>query len=131
MTARRSKGDGSVFEDKARGCWTGVIDLSTGPGGKRVRRKVSGKSKTECLAKLAALRAEKEKSGTVASGSLTVRQIMTELLANPPATWKSDISMAVNRSHARRITGALGPVKVTALTPAMVEVKLLQPMAAR
>ncbi len=58
--ARRSRGDGSVYYDAARDCWVGAIDLGRDPEtGRRVRRKVSAATRTECRELLDGLRDEK------------------------------------------------------------------------
>ncbi len=125
---RRGRGEGGLFYDKDRKVWTGVIDLGV-IDGKRRRRKVSAATKSEAREKLAALLHEKKRSGVVASGSLTVGQVVAELMSNPPPEWRSAITMDVNGDHARRITQALGTIRVTQLTPAQVE-KMLAAMVA-
>src|SRR5438067_1856472 len=67
---RRGQGEGSVhFEHQGpcrdpgdhRHCpgrWRGVVSLGFGPGGKRLRRAVSGRTKTEAREKIRALREE-------------------------------------------------------------------------
>jgi hypothetical protein len=61
---RRGWGQGSIYFDHAsecgdpqhhRGClgrWRGSVSLGSGPNGKRVRRKVGGRTKTEVKDKL-------------------------------------------------------------------------------
>ena len=56
MSSRRSRGDGSVYFDAGRGCWVGSVDIGRNPEtGRRVRRKVSGATRTEVKEKLAEL----------------------------------------------------------------------------
>jgi hypothetical protein len=52
--------------DAARNRYMGAVSLGYGPDGKRIRRKVSGKTKQEVLAKLQALLGSRwsERSGT-------------------------------------------------------------------
>jgi integrase len=108
--ARRSRGDGSVYYDAARGCWVAAIDLGRDPQTRRrVRRKVSAATKTECRDKLDALRRERERTGTVARRDITVRQVAEDWLAHPPAEIRSDITRQVNRDAVLRICdGARG-----------------------
>ena len=45
--ARRGHGEGSVYRDAANGTWVGAISLGWRPDGTRIRRKVTGRTKTE------------------------------------------------------------------------------------
>ncbi len=99
-----------MYYDAARGCWVGAIDLGRDPGtARRVRRKVSAATKTGCRKKLDELRRERRETGTVARRDLTIRQVLDDFLANPPAEMRSDITLQVNRDAALRISdGARG-----------------------
>jgi hypothetical protein len=50
--ARRGHGEGSVYRDAANGTWVGAISLGWTPDGKRIRRKVTGRTNTEVRDKL-------------------------------------------------------------------------------
>src|SRR5260370_2694212 len=114
---RRSRGDGSVYYDSARGCWVGAVDLGRDPHtGKRRRPKLSAPTKTECKDKLDALRTEKRTRGTVGRQDTTVETVMRNLLANPPRGWRSPITVDVNTTHAQRITAAIGTIRLVKLT---------------
>jgi integrase len=127
--ARRSRGDGSVYYDAARGCWVGAIDLGRDPQtGRRVRRKVSAPTKDECKARLDSLRAEKKNTGTVARRDTTVEEVVADWLANPPPEIRSPISLRCHADAGARIVKAIGAVKVVALSPSQVE-RLLGGMA--
>jgi integrase len=128
--ARRSRGDGSVFFDAARGCWVGTVDIGRDPEtGQRRRRKVSAPTKTECKDKLDALREEKRRTGTVGRRDITVERVVRERLANPPSDVKSPITKRVHADHAGRIIAAIGKVRLVSLTPSQVE-QFLRKMAA-
>jgi integrase len=105
MTAkRRSRGDGSVFYDEARGCWVGALDIGRDPESRRRRRrKVSAATKTACRELLDQLRAEYRKTGTVGRRDVTVRQVADDFLRHPPARVRSDITKQVNADAAKRI----------------------------
>jgi integrase len=118
---RRARGQGSVYFDAAHGCWRGAIDVGRDQAGRRVRRKVSAPTKTECRDKLDALRAEKKSTGTVARRDTTVEQVVADWLAHPPPEIRSHISHRVNRDAGARIVKAIGNVKVVALSAAQVE----------
>src|SRR6266487_4363716 len=120
--ARRSRGDGSVYYDTARGCWVGAIDLGHHPQtGRRVRRKVSAATKTECRDKLDELREEYRRTGTVARRDTTVEQVIADWLANPPPEIRSPISRRCHQDAGARIIKAVGPIKVVTFSPAQVE----------
>jgi integrase len=141
MTARRGRDEGALYfshdtgkpcrdahrdEDKrthqrCSGHWTGVVDLGLTAEGKRERRKVSARTKSEAREKLDALRAEKARTGTVVSGALTVGELVRELMANPPEEWASATTRRVNQDHADRIVAALGTVRVRELDANQVE----------
>jgi integrase len=119
---RRSRGDGSVYYDATRGCWVGAIDLGRdAQTGRRVRRKVSAASKDECRDKLAELREEYRRTGTVARRDVTVGQIMEDWLANLPPEIRSPVSVRCHQDAGARIVKAVGPVKVVQFSPGQAE----------
>jgi integrase len=100
----------------------GVADLGTDLATrKRIRRTVTAKTKTQARQKLSELIATARAAGTVPRADLTIAHLIDDLLAHPPAAWKSPISAEVNTRHARRIKAALGPVKLMRLTVNQVE----------
>jgi integrase len=120
--ARRSRGDGSVYYDAARGCWVGAIDLGRDPETRRrVRRKVSAPTKTACRDLLDELRSQFRATGTVPRRDTTVRQLVADWLAHPPPSVRSPITVQVHANAGRKITDALGHVRGVALTPGQVE----------
>ena len=120
MSKRSRKGGGTVFWDEDRGCYTGQLSHYD-EAGNRKRPKVHAATKAECWEKLDELRAELKKTGSVAPRDLTVADVITDLLAHPPADWKSPLTMINRRNYAERIIAALGKVKVARLTVAQVE----------
>jgi len=82
---------------------------------------VHATTKAECWEKLDGLRDELRKTGSVAPRDLTVGDVINDLLAHPPAEWKSPLTLISRRNYAARITAALGKVKVARLTVAQVE----------
>jgi len=119
---RRPRGEGSVYYDAARGCYVAAIELGRNPEtGRRVRRKVSGATRTEVRDKLAELLGEKRRTGTVARRDVTVESVMRDLLANPPRGWRSPVTVQVNTSHAERIIAGLGKARMVRVTVADVE----------
>jgi hypothetical protein len=49
---RRGFGEDGIYLDAARNRYMGAVSVGFGPNGKRIRRKVSGKTKQEVRAKL-------------------------------------------------------------------------------
>src|SRR5438309_1263134 len=116
--ARRGRGDGSIYFDAARGCWVGAIDLGRNPQtGGRVRRKVGAPTKDECKEKLAELREEYRRTGTVARRDTTVEQVVADWLANPPPEARSPTTRRGHREAGSRIVKAVGAVKMVTLSP--------------
>jgi integrase len=70
VTARRTKGEGSIFQ-RADGMWVGRIDLGW-IGGRRVRKQVTAKTKRELTPKFRKLQRDVE--GGVMSDAMTVEQ---------------------------------------------------------
>jgi integrase len=91
MSSRRGWGEDGIFfehdapcrdSDRHRHCegrWRGVVSLGFGPDGKRVRRKVSGKTKTVVQDRLKALHGDLE-SGIRAKPDYTVRRTAEDWL---------------------------------------------------
>src|SRR2546429_865765 len=76
---RRGHGEDGIYLDAARNRYVGAISLGYGPDGKRIRRKVSGKTKQEVRAKLQALHQELN-SGVRSSSTYTVRAAVDDWL---------------------------------------------------
>ena len=91
MAGRRGWGEDSVYFDHSGECrdqdnhrhcpgrWRGVVSLKSGPDGKRRRKKVSGRNKTEVRAKLAELHDELN-DGVVSAAGYTVAQCVEDWL---------------------------------------------------
>ena len=79
-TARRGHGEGSVYRDAANGTWVGAISLGWRPDGSRIRRKVTGRTKTEVREKLKKLQAEAD-AGLKTSASYTVSKAVDDWAA--------------------------------------------------
>jgi integrase len=118
--SRGRRGAGTVFYDTERGCYVGQVSY-TDDAGKRHRPKVFGDTAEECQDNLDKLRAELKTTGSVGPKDLTVKHIMEDLLAHPPAKWKSPLTMRGNRDRAQHVIDALGKVKVARLTVARVD----------
>ena len=120
MNKRSRKGGGTVFWDEDRRCFTGQFSYYD-EAGNRKRPKVYAATETACWEKLDDLRAEFKKIGSVAPRDLTVADVISDLLAHPPAGWKSPLTLVNKKNYAARITDVLGKVKLARLTVAQVE----------
>jgi integrase len=76
---RRGHGEDGIYLDAARNRYMGAVSLGYGPDGKRIRRKVSGKTKQEVRAKLQALHQEMN-TGVRSSSTYTVRDTVEDWL---------------------------------------------------
>lgn len=79
MTKRRNHGEGSLHWDEQRQRWVATISAGYAPNGKRIRRKASGKTKTEAREKLKELLRELE-DGAAYDRRFTVAQAVREFL---------------------------------------------------
>ena len=76
---RRGHGDDSIYFDQTNARWVGSISLGYSPDGKRKRRTVRAKTKTEVRDKLRSLR-EDIATGVQAPADYTVRQAVEDWL---------------------------------------------------
>jgi integrase len=76
---RRGHGEDGIYLDAARNRYMGAVSLGYGLDGKRIRRKVSGKTKQEVRAKLKALHDEMN-AGVKSSRTYTARQTVEDWL---------------------------------------------------
>ena len=113
-TARRGHGEGSVYRDAANGTWVGAISLGWRPDGSRIRRKVTGRTKTEVREKLKKLQAEAD-AGLKTSASYTVAKAVDDWTAEA----LDGLADKTVRSHVdllRPVTMLIGNVPLRDLT---------------
>ena len=77
---RRGRGEDAIYFDAAKNRYVGAVSLGFGPDGKRIRRKVTGRTKQDVRDKLKALHAELDR-GLRTSSTYTVRQAVADWLA--------------------------------------------------
>jgi integrase len=131
---KRGQGEASVhFEHDAAcrdpedhrhcsGRWRGVISLGFGPGGKRVRKAVSGRTKTEVREKVRALREELE-AGITPKAGYTLADAAADWLAQG-LSGRSDKTVTMNRYILQPIVDAIGHIPLRKLTAADVRAAL-------
>src|SRR6516162_7162780 len=125
-TRRRGYGEDAIYFDHTgecrdrrhhKGCpgrWRGVVSLGFDPGGKRQRKKVSGKTKPEVRDKLKALQAELD-AGIRTQHGYTVEKAVADWLADglPGRTLKT---VEVNRDALRPLLAVIGAIPLKDLT---------------
>jgi integrase len=133
---RRGYGEDSIYFDHAsdcrdrqhhRGCpgrWRGSVSLGFGPDGKRIRRKVSGQTKTEVKDKLQLLHDEL-RAGVRSSPKYTVQNAVDDWLAHGLDD-RSAKTIATNREVLAPLTALIGAARLRELTAADVRAALAQ-----
>jgi integrase len=133
---RRGYGEDSIYFDHAsdcrdaqhhRGCvgrWRGSVSLGFGPDGKRVRRKVSGRTKTEVKDKLQRLHDEL-RDGIRSSPKYTVQNAVDDWLAHGLGG-RSIKTISTNREVLTPLAVLVGAAKLRELTAADVRSALEQ-----
>ena len=75
MAQRRERGDGALTFDVNANRWTGRLDLGTGPDGRRVRVKATGRTRTEARAKLDELRRQHDDGRDITVRTVTFQTL--------------------------------------------------------
>ena len=110
---RRGHGKDSIYFDRANNYWVGAVSLGHN-GEKRVRRKVTGRTKTEVKAKLRQLRHELD-SGIRSSATYTVGNALDDWLAGG-LSGRSDRTVELYRDAIKPLRVRLADVKLRDLT---------------
>ena len=110
---RRGHGEDSIYYDQANHYWVAAVSLGY-KGGKRVRRKVTGRTKTEVRTKLRNLRRDLD-SGVRTSATYTVGDALDDWLANG-LSGRSDRTRELYRDTVEALREPLGEVKLRELT---------------
>ena len=111
--SRRGHGEDSIYFDRANNRWVGAISLGY-KAGRRVRRKVTGRTKTEVKVKLRQLRHELE-TGVHSSATYAVNDALDDWLA-AGLGGRSDRTRALYRGTVKPLRERLGEVKLKELT---------------
>ena len=102
-----------MYFDRANNYWVAAVSLGY-KAGKRVRRKVQGRTKTEVKAKLRDLRRDLD-SGVRPSATYTVGAALDDWLANG-LSGRSDRTKELYRDTVKPLRQRLGEVKLRELT---------------
>ncbi|MFF5227334.1 tyrosine-type recombinase/integrase [Dactylosporangium sp. NPDC000521] len=81
MTARRGRGEGSLYWDEERQRFIAAVVVGYTPAGKRIMRRGSGKTKTEARAKLKEVLRDHEDGLAIAPQNYTVADAVRDWLA--------------------------------------------------
>jgi len=120
---RRGAGEGAIYKD-ASGRWRATVDLGW-KDGKRQRKYLSGKTRTEVAEKLRTLHRQQEDGVKVVTGNkpLTVDQWLTFWLDTIASRKVRPSTLATYRGYVRnRIVPALGGYRLDRLEPEHLEV---------
>src|SRR6516225_1196670 len=141
MAGRRGWGEDSIYFDHSGECrdpeahrhcagrWRGVVSLKPGPDGRRRRKKVSGRNKTEVRAKLAELHDELN-DGVMTNAGYTVAQAINDWLADGLAG-RAPKTVSTQREVLEPLIGIIGAVPLRGLTAATVRSALKELAATR
>lgn len=112
--ARRGHGDDSIYFDQANGYWVAAVSLGYSPDGKRRRRTVRGRTKTEVREKLRALH-EDISSNVKAPAAYTVRQAIEDWLEDG-LDGRSEATISKYRYVLKPVTEKIGRAVLRELT---------------
>jgi integrase len=143
MTDRKKRGYGedSIYFDHASECrdgehhrtcsgrWRGSISLGFGPDGRRLRRKVTGRTRTQVKDKLKGLHDEL-REGLRTSATYTVQNAVDDWLAHG-LDGRSAKTISTNREVLAPLTELIGAAKLKELTAADVRSALARIAATR
>src|SRR5260221_13141008 len=126
MAARRGRSEDSIHYDhktpcrdpdehrRCTGSWRGVVSLGYGPGGRRIRRKVRGQTKTEVRDKLRDLHSDIE-AGIRKPEAVTVREAAEDWLAHG-LDGRSAKTVRKNRDVLMAVLAIIGRKRLRELT---------------
>ena len=114
MSKRRGSGEDSIYKDGDR--WRGAIHLGYDEKGRRVRKKVSGRTRNEVADKLRNLRKLVD-AGTVPDDRITVKAFLERWLAhNLPGTVAESAEDDYHDTVRLPLSPALGRKRLAKLT---------------
>src|SRR6266567_2170281 len=115
VARRRSPGEDAIYLDVTKNRYVGAVSLGYGPDGRRVRRKVTGRTKAEVRDKLRNLHREIE-SGVRPRPRYTVRDALDDWLANGLDGLATATATLYKGTIAKALAEQLGAIMLSALT---------------
>jgi integrase len=126
---RREHGTGSVFFESARRRWVGTFDVGTTATGRRIRRRVTARTKGEVIAKLRQLRRDAGIGGPRAHGSMTLGDLLDRWLEKAaPNRLELKSTLSNYRRMCDLARAEIGAVKLAQLGPDDIE-RMLRSLA--
>jgi integrase len=120
--ATRRYGEGGVQFDEARQLWIGTVELPPTTPGKRNRRRVTGRKKSEMLANMRALQANRDAGRPITSARYTVGRWLELWAADLlPRKLAEESRRAYRRAVRLYLVPELGPIPLAKLQPVDVE----------
>ena len=113
-TRRRGRGEDAIYFDETKNRYVGAVSLGFGPDGKRIRRKVTGRTKQDVRDKLKALHAELDR-GLRTSSTYTVRQAVADWLEGG-LPGRAERTRSVYREALAPLMGQIGSKSLRELT---------------
>jgi hypothetical protein len=111
---RRGHGEDAVYFDATKNRYVGAVSLGFGPDGKRIRRKVTGRTKQDVRDKLKALHAELDR-GLRTSSTYTVRHAVADWLEGG-LPGRAERTRSVYREALAPLMGQIGNKPLRELT---------------
>jgi integrase len=121
---RRGHGEDAIYFDAAKNRYIGAISLGYGGDGRRVRRKVSGKTKQEVRQKLKELHSDLE-AGVQSPATYTVRAAVDDWLTEG-LSGRSERTLTLYRDGVKPLTDKIGSKPLRKLTAADVRSALTE-----
>jgi integrase len=116
---KRGPGEGSVFKRKDRDLWQGLVTVGHDANGKRIRKPVFGKTKSECVAKKKELENQVLAGAAPISGRLTVEQLIARWIKDKCEKSLKRSTVASYKGIAKNhINPLIGRVKLSKLKAA-------------
>ena len=116
--ARRSNGEGSVYRSKDGSGWIAAVELSPGPGGKRVRRRRRASTKAAAQALLREMKKEVATHGHLGDAQRLVRESVDDYLKLRAEKGLAVKTLELEHWRAGLVERGLGNRKVQALSVA-------------
>jgi integrase len=112
---RRGQGEDSIYWDSSKNRYVGAVSLGFSPSGRRIRRKVTGRTKAEVRDKLRGLHQEVD-SGLRPKRSYTVNDALDDWLAHGLDGVSARTVTLYKGTIAPALTAQLGAIKLKELT---------------
>jgi hypothetical protein len=129
VRSRRGQGEDSIYWDASKNRYIGAVSLGFGPSGTRIRKKVSGRTKTEVRDKLRDLHKQVE-GGLRPRRRYTVGDALSDWLAHGVDGLSARTVTLYRGTIVKALDEELGAVRLTELTASDVQ-RALAAMAPR